>query len=286
MENKLQVFQDAEFGQLRTVEIDGEIYFVGKDVAQILGYENSRKALIDHVDSEDKIKVPESRLQETAPVIDVTNRDGNSERQTSGWFENRLTCINESGLYSLILSSKLPTAKKFKHWVTAEVLPSIRKHGAYLTTETAEKMLNNPDFAIKLLQTIKDEREKRIAAENLIEEQRPKVIFADAVSESDSTILVGELAKILHQNGIEIGQNRLFEWLRERGYLIKRRGSDFNMPTQFSMERKLFEIKERTINSPDGSIKTTKTPKVTGRGQIYFVNRFKKIADKQRRGTT
>ncbi len=252
MENKLQIFTNEQFGSVRVVEKDGEIYFVGKDVAIVLGYVNTRDALTKHVDSEDK--------------------RGAQIATSSGVQE--MVIINESGLYSLILSSKLPKAKEFKRWVTSEVLPSIRKHGAYMTPATIENIIANPDFGIQLLMNLKAEREKRIAAEKTIEEQKPKVLFADAVETSHTSILIGELAKLIKQNGVDIGQNRLFDWLRDNGYLIKGNRTDKNMPTQVAMEMKLFEVKERTINNPDGSVRITRTPKVTGKGQIYFIDKL------------
>ena len=251
-ENKIEVFTSPEFGQVRTLTIDEKPYFVGKDVAEILGYSNSRKAIADHVDEEDKDT--------------VTIRDGKGNPNQ--------TVINESGLYSLILSSKLPNAKKFKHWVTAEVLPSIRKHGAYMTDSTLEQALTSPDFLIKLATELKTEKEKRQALEVQAEENKPKVLFADAVSVSQTSILVGDLAKIIKQNGVDIGANRLFAWLRDNGYLVKRKGSDYNMPTQYSMELQLFEVKETVITHSDGHTSISKTPKVTGKGQQYFVNKF------------
>ena len=182
--------------------------------------------------------------------------------------------INESGLYSLVLSSKLPNAKKFKRWVTSEVLPSIRKHGAYMTDQTLEQALTSPDFLIQLATQLKEEKEQRKRLEAKVEQDKPKVLFADSVSASKSSILVGELAKILKQNGVDTGQFRLFAWLRENGYLIKREGSDYNMPTQKSSEMGLFEVKQTIITHSDGHITTNKTPKVTGKGQVYFVNKF------------
>lgn len=252
MENNLQIFTNEEFGSFRALKIDGKDYFVGKDIAKILGYEKTANAIAAHVDEEDK---------------------GVCKIGTPGGVQEMIV-INESGLYSLILSSKLPTAKKFKHWVTAEVLPAIRKHGMYATPATIENIIANPDFGIELLMKLKAEREKRIAAEKIIEEQKPKVIFADAVETSHTSILIGELAKIIKQNGVDIGQNRLFDWLRDNGYLIKGNRADKNMPTQAAMEMKLFEVKERAINNPDGSVKITRTTKVTGKGQNYFVNKF------------
>ena len=248
----LQIFNSPEFGAIRTIEKDGEPWFVGKDVAAILGYGDTDQALRKHIDDEDKLT-----------------------RRFDGSGQNRqMTIINESGLYSLVLSSKLPTAKKFKRWVTNEVIPSIRKHGAYMTPETLEKVLLSPDTLMQLAQNLKDEQEKRKALEAQIESQKPAVLFTGAVETSKTSILIGELAKMLKQNGINIGQNRLFEWLRQNGYLIKRKGTDYNMPTQRSMDMGLFEIKETTINNPDGSIKISKTPKVTGKGQVYFINLF------------
>lgn len=248
----LQIFNSPEFGAIRTIEKDGEPWFVGKDVATALGYNNPRDAFKKHIDEEDK---------------------GVAKCDTLGGTQET-TIINESGLYSLVLSSKLPTAKKFKRWVTNEVIPSIRKHGAYMTPETLEKVLLSPDTLMQLAQNLKDEQEKRKALEAQIESQKPAVLFTGAVETSKTSILIGELAKMLKQNGVNIGQNRLFEWLRQNGYLIKRNGTDYNMPTQRSMDMGLFEIKETTINNPDGSIKINKTSKVTGKGQVYFINLF------------
>lgn len=249
--NNLEIFENPEFGSVRTIVISNEPWFVGKDVANILEYQNGSRDINRHVDSEDRQK---------AMVF-----DGNQDKET--------ILINESGLYSLILSSKLPTAKRFKRWVTSEVLPAIRKHGAYLTEEKVEEILTNPDTIIKLATQLKEEREARKQAEALNEANRPKVIFAEAVSTSKDGILVGMLAKLLHQNGVKIGQNRLFQWLRDKGYLMKR-GVDKNMPTQKSKELGLFDVKERVFGNPDGSIRLTRTPVVTGKGQVYFVQKF------------
>lgn len=248
---KIKVFENPQFGKIRISVINSEPWFVGKDVAEILGYQRTADAIRTHVDSEDK---------------------GVGEIQTPGGTQT-MTVINESGLYSLILSSKLPTAKRFKRWVTGEVLPAIRKHGAYLTEQKVEEILTNPDTIIKLATRLKEEREARKQAEALNEANRPKVIFAEAVSTSKDGILVGMLAKLLHQNGVKIGQNRLFQWLRDKGYLMKR-GVDKNMPTQRSKELGLFDVKERVVGNPDGSIRLTRTPVVTGKGQVYFVQKF------------
>lgn len=252
--NEIQIF-DYNSQQVRTVIIDGEAWFVGKDVAEILGYADTWDALKKHVDDEDKQNL-----------------------QNAGFETPRgLTVINKSGLYSLILLSRLPTAKQFKRWVTSKVLPSIEKHGAYIPPQA----ITDPDFIIRLAQELKAERQKVSALkeqQRVLEvkaaEDRPKVIFADAVDASDGSILIGNLAKILRQNGINIGQNRLFAWLRYYGYLMNCKGERWNMPTQSSIERGLFEVKKSVINNPDGSTRITHTTKVTGKGQIYFVNKF------------
>lgn len=367
--NDIQVFNNPEFGEIRTVEINNEPWFVGKDVAQALGYKETAKAIRDRVDAEDK---------------------GVSNLDTPGGMQE-LTVINEGGLYALVLSSKLPSAKKFKRWVTSEVLPSIRKHekneatdvalqtaqcitetpitiiggvacyekdgtaylklenvarglgfcraaasgnmvirwervdgylsemgvptcghdgyipenvfyrlamkakneaaekfqafiadevipsirkhGAYMTPETLEKMVMSPDFGIRLLTELKSEQDKRKALEATVEEQKPHVLFSNAVAASKTTILIGALAKLLKQNGIDIGQNRLFEWLRQNGFLIKH-GDNRNMPTQRAMEMGLFEVKESCHLNSNGCNVVTKTPVVTGKGQCYFINRF------------
>lgn len=253
--NELQIFNNPEFGEVRVIDIDGEPWMVGKDVAAALGYSNPRDALAKHVDEEDKSS--------------VAFRDG-----TSG--NPNLTVINESGLYSLVLSSKTPKARKFRRWVTAEVLPAIRKHGAYMTADTIERVLSDPDTIIQLATSLKEERQRRAVLEAQVEADKPKVLFADSVAASKSSILIGELAKLLKQNGIPTGQNRLFTWLRCNGYLIRRQGTDYNMPTQRSMELGLFEIKETVINHSDGHTSVNRTPKVTGKGQLYFVDLFLK----------
>ncbi len=247
--NELQIFSNSEFGQVRVVEQNGEPWFVGKDVAEILGYTNPSKALADHVDDEDKLN----------------NDSLSSLGQRGGWL------INESGVYSLVLSSKLPKAKQFKRWVTSEILPTIHKHGAYMTDEALEKALTSPDFLIRLATELKNEKAKRMQAEADLVAAKPKMLFADAVSASDNTILIGDLAKLIKQNGQPLGQKRLFSWLRENGYLIKRQGADYNSPTQKAMELGLFKIKETAITHADGHVSVSKTTKVTGKGQTYFV---------------
>ena len=252
MNNEIKAFSNEEFGSIRRLEIDGEYWLAGKDVAQALGYSNPRKALADHVDEEDK---------------------GVTKCDTLGGAQD-ITIINESGLYSLVLSSKLPSAKKFRRWVTSEVLPSIRKHGAYMTPETLEAAILNPDYLIKVATALKQETEKRKALESKVQADAPKVLFADSVTASTSTILISELAKILRQNGVNTGEKRLFRWMRENGYLVKRNGTDYNMPTQMSMELGILKVKETVVCHSDGHTSISKTPKVTGKGQTYFLNKF------------
>ena len=245
--NEVQLF-NFENHEVRSLLLNNEPWFVGKDVADVLGYSNSRKALNDHVDAEDK----EVLTSRNVTLKNIPNRG--------------ITVVNESGLYSLILSSKLPSAKKFKRWVTSEVLPALRKTGQYQVKE-----LSGSELMAKAL----IEAQSVLAAKDKqIEEMKPKVVFADAVATSHTSILVGELAKILKQNGIDMGQKRLFAWLREKGYLIKRQGTDYNMPTQKAMDLGLFEIKEGSYVNGSGVNITTKTPKITGKGQQYFINKF------------
>lgn len=248
MSNEVQVFS-FDSRDVRTLTINDEPWFVGKDVATILGYKNTKDALSKHVDDEDKL---------------------GSQIATSG--QNReMTIINESGLYSLILSSKLPSAKKFKRWVTSEVLPAIRKHGAYMTDTKAKAIVTDKTALADLLQQAADQLK---AKDIQIAELKPKALFADSVAASDTNILVGDLAKILRGNGVDIGANRLFSWLRENKYLISRKGADWNMPTQRAMDLGLFKIKEKTKYNPDGTVNVYRTTMVTGRGQQYFVNKF------------
>lgn len=244
--NDLKIWENPEFGELRIVDMNGEPWMVGKDVAQALGYADTFGALKKHVDEEDK------------------------QNCQNGSFESNrgLTIINESGLYSLVLSSKLPGAKRFRRWVTGEVLPSIRKDGGYIKTAPGMTDADIMAKAILLAQkTIEGQKAQ-------IDEMTPKALFADAVSASSTSILVGDLAKLIRQNGMDIGQNRLFDWLRNNGYLIRAKGMSWNMPTQRSMDMGLFEVKETSITHSDGHISVNKTVKVTGKGQIYFVNKL------------
>ena len=248
--NDIQIFQYQD-KSVRTVQKDGEPWWVLKDVCEVLEI---------------------SKYRDTAERLDPDERE--SVRVDTPGGKQEMICVNESGLYNVILRSDKPQAKPFRRWVTGEVLPSIRKHGGYLTPEKVEEALLNPDTLIRLATDLKSEREKRMQLEEQTHRDRPKVLFADAVATAKSSILIGELAKLLKQNGIDIGQNRLFEWMRCNGYLIRRKGTDYNMPTQKAMESGLFEIKETSITHADGHISVNKTPKVTGRGQQYFINRF------------
>lgn len=240
-------FSHSEFGKIRAVDVNGEPWLVGKDVAEALGYERPTKAVQDHVDAEDKDEIP---------IRDSIGRMQNTP------------VINESGLYSLVLGSKLPGARKFKRWVTSEVLPSIRKNGGYIHGQETMSDTELIAKALLMSQKIIDEKQK------VIERMAPKEIFADSVAASESSILIGELAKLLKQNGVDTGEKRLFDWLRKNGYLIRRAGNDWNMPTQRSMDMGLFRIKETAISHSDGHTTISKTVKVTGKGQQYFVNLF------------
>ncbi len=253
--NDVQVFK-YNSNEVRMVQMDGEPWWVLKDVCSILEMDTSQVGKVANRLDEDE------RNQIT--VMDVLGR------------KQKTYIVNESGLYHVILRSDKPQAKPFRKWVTNEVLPSIRKHGAYMTPEMLKAVILNPDTMIQLCTALKEETEKRTVLEHQLEKDKPKVFFADAVTASHTSILVGELAKILKQNGMDIGQNRLFAVLRERGYLIKRKGTDWNMPTQRSMEMKLFEIKETVITHADGHTSVNKTVKVTGTGQQYFINLFLK----------
>lgn len=251
--NELQLFQ-FEDNQVRTVSSNGIIWFAAVDVTDALGIKNPSDA-IKPLDEDERARF-------------------NLGRQGSANF------ISEPGLYKLIGASRKPAAKRFNRWVTHEVLPSIRKHGAYMTPETIEKAIYDPDFIINLATQLKNEQAKTAALKADNETMKPKALFADAVATSHTSILIGDLAKLIRQNGVDIGQNRLFAWLREHGYLIGS-GDRRNMPTQRAMDLGLFDIKERTFQNPDGSVRITKTTKVTGKGQQYFINKFLKTNEVQ-----
>lgn len=248
--NNLQIFTSNEFGDIRTMTINDEPWFVAKDISDKLGYAQTSN-MMKRIDDEDS----------KSSILDGMNM--------------KSLLINESGLYSAIIGSKLESAKRFKHWVTSEVLPSIRRNGGYIANQ---ENLSDEELLAKALLVAKNkiaEKDKIIEEkDSRIAQMKPKEIFADAVSASRTSILIGELAKLLKQNGINVGQNRLFMWLRENGYFIKKRGASYNMPTQASMNMGIFEIKETTSVNPDGSIRTNRTTKVTGKGQQYFINKF------------
>lgn len=251
MSTKVQIFSNEQFGNVRIVMNDSnEPMFCLKDLCDALSLSNNRKV--------------KSQLDE-----DVTQ---SYPLETAGGVQ-QATFVNEAGMYTVILRSDSPKAKPMQKWVTGEVLPSIRKHGAYMTEQTLEKALTSPDFLIQLATNLKEEKQKRLEAEEKNRDNAPKVLFADAVSTSQRSCLISELAKVLSQNGVDMGQNRLFKWMRDNGYLCKK-GERYNQPAQIAMELGLFELKKTTITKPDGSILITTTPKVTGKGQIYFVNKF------------
>jgi anti-repressor protein len=246
--DELKVFQNSEFGELGLLLIDGKEYFPATECAKMLGYSNPKDAILRHCRWVVKHDLPHPQSPDKTIEMNF---------------------ISEGDLYRLIVSSKLPEAEKFERWVFDEILPAIRKHGMYAVDE----LLDNPDIAIAAFTQLKEERARRLALETQSAIDRPKVLFADSVAASKQSILVGELAKLLKQNGVEVGQNRLFERLRKEGYLCSV-GTQRNMPTQRAMELGIMEIKERSVMNPDGSTIITKTPKITGKGQVYFVNRF------------
>ena len=347
MENMIQVFENKEFGKVRTVEENGKVMFVASDVAKALGYSRPADAITAHCKGAVKHRLPtnggmqdlkvitesdmyylvansklpaakrfEAWIKDMVSIMDnvvtVANIRGyisangavmlNAEDVARGWgftqFKNGVEYVRwdrvnnylsefgfspqvgkdnflpENMVYRLGFKANNSAAQKFQSLLADEVLPAIRKHGAYVTPQTVERLLADPDTMIKILMDLKQERASRLKAEQTIIENRPKVIFAEAVESSDTSILVGELAKLIKQNGVELGEKRLFTWLRDNGYLMSRKCSDWNMPTQKSMELGLFEINERNVFSPDGSVRITKTPRVTGKGQTYFINKF------------
>lgn len=255
--NDIQVFNNEQFGAIRTAGTAQEPIFCAADICRALGYNNGRDAISRHCDEGDVVK------------HDTPTKSG----------VQTMTFVTESGLYSLIFGSKLERAKQFKHWVTSEVLPSIRKHGMYATEATVESMLNDPENAILMLQAYQKERQERLAAQQQVEkleaqaiEDKPKIIYADAVKGSTSSCLIGELAKMIAQNGYPIGEKRLFQWLRDHHYLCAY-GERFNQPYQQYIEQGLFTMKQNVF-SVDGEMRTRNTTKVTGKGQIYFINKF------------
>ena len=247
--NNLQIFNNAKFGKIRTIDENGTVLFCGSDIAKALGYASPANAITAHCKGVTVLMTP-----------------------SAGGMQNT-KFIPEGDVYRLIVHSKLPAAEQFERWVFDEVLPTIRRNGAYMTDDTLEQALTSPDFLIQLATKLKEEKAKRIELEAQVEQDKPKVLFAKAVETAHTSILIGDLAKILKQNGVQTGQKRLFEQLRQDGYLIKG-GNSHNMPTQRAMEMGLFEVKESTVNNPDGSIRINRTTKVTGKGQTYFINKY------------
>lgn len=256
--SELQIFKSDEFGEIRTVAQDGEPMFCLSDVCRALGLTQPSKV--------------KERLSEKGVNIIPTLTKGGKQN---------LLYIDEPNLYKAIFQSRKESAERFTDWVSREVLPSIRKHGGYIAgqeTMSDEELLAK---ALMVAQSKIAERDKIIAQkQERIEQMQPKEVFADSVSASKQSILIGELAKIICQNGHSIGQNRLFQWMRDNGYLINY-GSSRNLPKQKYVERGLFEIKESTVNNPDGSVRLTRTTKITGKGQIYFINKFLGEANKE-----
>lgn len=253
--NEITIFSNPQFGEIRTLADEtNEPQFCAKDVATALGYADTADAISRHCKSGKKVFRPHANGVGGVNMVFITEKD----------------------VYRLIMRSNLPDAEKFQDWVCDEVLPTIRKHGVYATPQTIDSLLADPDNAIKVFQTLKEERLLRQIAEAKIKEDAPKVLFADAVAGSSTSCLIGELAKILTQNGYKIGQNRLFEKLRNEGYLGVK-GEYYNIPNQRYQEMGLFDVKKRTINNPDGSIIVKTTTKVTGKGQSYFINKFLNI---------
>lgn len=248
--NELQIFNPPEFGDIRTVEIDGKPYFVANDVARALGYVETAKAIRTHCKGVSEMDIPSKGGIQCMKVIP------------------------EGDIYRLIVRSKLPSAEKFETWVFDEVIPSIRKNGGYIV---GQETLSDEELMAKAILVAKKkiaERDKIIEKQRLkIEADKPKTIFADVVSTSHTSILIGDLAKLICQNGVQTGQKRLFQWMRDNGYLMKS-GASYNMPMQRYIEQGLFEVKESSVQNPDGSVRVTRTTKVTGKGQLYFINKF------------
>lgn len=265
MENKMSVFTNEEFGEIRTMELNDEIYFCARDIAKSLGYKNTNDAIKRHC----------KRVVKHEGVSLTENQRGVVSEQTT-----EMSFIPEGDVYRLIVHSKLPSAEKFEQWVFEEVLPSIRKHGGYIAgqeTMTDEQLMAK---ALLVAQSKIEEKDKLLAEVNAkLAAAEPKIQFHDAVTASEDSISVGDMAKLLNQNGVPIGQNKLFEWLRRSGYLMTRK-SEYNLPTQKSMEMNLFEIHEHTFCYGSGVMKTGQTTRVTGIGQQYFINLFLHKKDK------
>lgn len=237
----LQIFRNNDLGEIRVLEVNNELYFIAKDVCEILDIKNTTQAI--------------SRLDKDERTMFNIGRQGSAN------------FVNEYGLYNLILASRKKEAKEFKRWITHEVIPSIRRNGGYIL---GQERLSDDELIQKALIVA---NRKIAEKDRLLEEQKPKVLFANSVETSENSILIGELSTLIKQNGYDIGQNRLFQWLRDNGFLGKH-GEKRNAPTQKAMDLGLFEVKVRTVYNPDGSVRTTRTTKVTGKGQVYFINKF------------
>ena len=249
--NNIQLFNNEQFGEIRCIIKDKEPWFVANDICTALGLNNNRMAI--------------SRLDDDEKDVSLIDTLGG---------EQNCTIINEAGLYSLVLSSRKPEAKEFKRWVTHDILPTIRKHGIYATDDTLDKIVSNPDFGIRLLTELKTEREKSKQLQSQIEADKPKVLFADSVNNTEDNISMADMAKLLKQNGIDIGRQRLFSWLRDNNYLMKRRGINYNTPTQKGMNLNLFYLQESVVHRKDGSSFIQKITRITPKGQTYLVNKF------------
>ena len=258
MQEQVEIFRNDEMGlQVRTINNpDGSISINAEDTAIGFGWTQTQNK-----NGKQYTSIRWETLNGYCEEFGFPNKLGKDDY------------IPESLFYRLGMKAGNKSADKFQNWLAIEVIPSIRKHGAYATEQTIDKIIENPDFGIEILTKLKEEREKNKMLLQDNARMKPKEIFADAVSASDTSILIGQLAKMLRQNGVDIGQNRLFGWMRNNGYLGNR-GENYNMPTQKSMEMEILEIKETTSVNPDGSIRTNKTPKVTGKGQQYFINKF------------
>lgn len=245
----IKFFENDRFGEVRVAGTSENPLFCLADVCKILGL---------------RVDAVQSRLTDAPIRIGVTDSIGR---------EQQMNFVNEKNLYKVIMRSDKPQAEPFQDWVCGEVLPSIRKHGAYMTNDTLEKALTSPDFLIQLATNLKEEQQKRIEAERKVTEAAPAVAFTNAVQSANSSCLIGELVKLIAQNGYSIGEKRLFAWMRDNGYLGKH-GERYNIPNQQYVEQGLFELKKGVRSGSNGVLHTTITPKVTGKGQVYFVNKF------------
>ena len=261
----LEVFSNGEFRVRTSTDADGTVWFVARDIAEALEYslDGGMGRIFGHVPD----------CWTGGKRIAVSSENGIVQSR-------EMLCLTEQGVYFFLGRSDKKKALPYQMWIAGDVVPSIRKHGVYMTSQVQEQLIADPDFIIRLAQELKAERIKVQALQEQAAQDRSKVIFAEAVDASSSSILIGNLAKILRQNGVNIGQSRLFAWLRENGYLMNCKGERWNCPTQASIDRGLFEVKTRIINNPDGSTKITHTTKITGKGQIYFINQLLKGGEK------